>query len=178
LNESESQENSRTNEITEFNSMSMDSDVRKKISQKDMVDKMASNVNSEYNGYLNRIIKPGMKQQLSKHSSLSYYTAKGGAKSTSLIQGVAITEEDDDDDYSGQIRIKINKNKQILNHLARFTKDIGSAIGTKDGMTLLFYDFNGTKSSLSTRNNHQHVNTTQNDSLSEKFMSGGKEKIK
>ena len=56
---------------------------------------------------------------------------------------------------TGQIRIKINKNKQILNHLAKFTKDIGTAIGTekKDGMTLLFYDFNGSKSSLSSRTN-------------------------
>jgi hypothetical protein len=62
--------------------------------------------------------------------------------------------EDEDEilNNTGQIRIKINKNKQILNHLAKFTKDIGTAIGgKKDGMTLLYYDFNGSKSSLSSR---------------------------
>lgn len=148
---------------------SQGSDVRKKISQADMEESMASKVNNEYAGYLNKSIKTGVRSKVSQHSSLSYCTAKGGAKSTSLLHGVAITEEDDDDDYSGQIRIKINKNKQILNHLAKFTKDISSAMGQKDGLTLLFYDFNGSKSSLSTRN--AVVSTTNNDSLESKFHS-------
>ena len=48
------------------------------------------------------------------------------------LAGIISTEEDDDESINhggGQIRIKINKNKQILNHLAKFTKDISSAIG-------------------------------------------------
>lgn len=59
--------------------------------------------------------------------------------------------EDDRTCRNGEIRIKINKNKRILNNLAKFTKDLTSALGKNEGMTLLYYDFNGTKSSLSVR---------------------------
>lgn len=60
--------------------------------------------------------------------------------------------ENEDEEPNGQIRIKINKNKSILDHLAKFTRDLSNAIEDKEGgMTLLYYDFNGSKSSLSSR---------------------------
>ena len=64
----------------------------------------------------------------------------------------------DEEESNGQIRIKINKNKSILDHLAKFTRDLSNAIEGDEqeggkGMTLLFYDFNGSKSSLSSRSN-------------------------
>ena len=55
--------------------------------------------------------------------------------------------EDADEEDEGVIKIKINKNKQILDHLAKFTKDFSKAMEKKDG-SLLYYDFNGSKSSL------------------------------
>lgn len=51
---------------------------------------------------------------------------------------------------SNEIRIKINKNKQILNDLTKFTNNIQN---NKEEMTLLYYDFNGSKSQLSQRIN-------------------------
>ena len=64
----------------------------------------------------------------------------------------------EEEEANGQIRIKINKNKSILDHLAKFTRDLSNAIEGDDqeggkGMTLLFYDFNGSKTSLSSRRN-------------------------
>jgi hypothetical protein len=68
------------------------------------------------------------------------------------------TQDEEDDDSKGGIRININKNKQILEHLAKFTKEINPELMKKEGMTLLFYDFNGSKSSLTSRTNtHKNV---------------------
>jgi hypothetical protein len=47
-----------------------------------------------------------------------------------------------------EIKIQVNKNKRILDHLTKFSQDIDD-IKDKEGMSLLFYDFNGFKSSLS-----------------------------
>jgi hypothetical protein len=67
-------------------------------------------------------------------------------------------EMDDDEDLQpGGIRIKINKNKKILEHIQKFSKDLNPAILQKEGMTLLFYDFNGSKSSLTSRNKEEEV---------------------
>ena len=65
-----------------------------------------------------------------------------------------------EDQMEDQIRIKINKNKQILDHLAKFTKDIHSSLKNNKGMTLLYYDFNDSKSSLSSRTfQHKEVSS-------------------
>ena len=63
-------------------------------------------------------------------------------------------------DSSKQIRIRINKNKKILEHLTKSSQDIDE-IRDKEGMSLLFYDFNGFKSSMSHRS---IVSSTQNQS--------------
>jgi len=58
----------------------------------------------------------------------------------------------DDDLDNGMInskfRIQVNKNKKILDHLTKFSQDIDQ-FRDKEGMSLLFYDFNGFKSSIS-----------------------------
>jgi hypothetical protein len=48
------------------------------------------------------------------------------------------------------ISIKISKNKRILEHLTKFSQNIDD-IRDKEGMSLLYYDFNGFKSSMSHR---------------------------
>lgn len=58
------------------------------------------------------------------------------------------TESVERDAFDKEIKIQVNKNKRILEHLTKFSQDIDE-IKDKEGMSLLFYDFNGFKSSLS-----------------------------
>lgn len=87
------------NEAFEVKSNHNEGEARKKVSQKEIDFKMSKNVNNEYNGYIPKNARHAQ-SVLSQHSSLSYYSAKARAKSN-MAHGVAITEEDDDDDYSG-----------------------------------------------------------------------------
>ena len=77
-----------------------------------------------------------------------------------------------------QIRIKINKNKQILDHLAKFTKDIHSSLKNNKGMTLLYYDFNDSKSSLSSRTFQHKEVSSQLDQKGEEDKKGHHPDIK
>lgn len=53
---------------------------------------------------------------------------------------------------NSKFRIQVNKNKKILDHLTKFSQDLDQ-FRDKEGMSLLFYDFNGFKSSMSQRSN-------------------------
>jgi len=53
---------------------------------------------------------------------------------------------------NSKFRIQVNKNKKILDHLTKFSQDLDQ-FRDKEGMSFLFYDFNGFKSSMSQRSN-------------------------